>query len=204
MTRKGCIVTVVVALLVLIGLGTGLYYLVENDRNPYYHGKRVYAWTDQAIHAPDPDARREAAQALAGAFKERKCGSRISLTMEFAGRWGLPKELVPFLIETLHAEEMPAGSYQSMALSRVEDNSAVPALVEVILHDEDQHARDGALGALCVMESHGKEALPALREAARDENKDVQRRAEDAVKEIEQEIERAAELNARYGTTSRR
>jgi HEAT repeat protein len=208
MTRKGCIVTVVVLLVLIGGVVLGIHFLLQSVYNPHHHGKRLYTWTEQAIHSPDPAARREATEALVGAFKDMRRGEpRIQLVMRFCGTAKLPKEVLPFLVEALHAPEIQdigRRSYQAIALSRVEDNAAIPTLVEVILHDEDQHARDGALAALCMMDSHGKDALPALREAARDENKDVQRRAEEAVKEIEREIKRAAELDARYPTPSRR
>lgn len=205
MTRKGCIVTVVV-LLVLIGGGVlGIYCIRQSVYDPYHHGKRLYTWAEQAIHSPDPAARRQATEALVAGFKDMQRGEpRIQLVMRFCVA-KLPKEVLPFLVEALHAPEIQEKrSYQAIALSRVEGTAAIPTLVEAILHDEDQHARDGAVAALCMMDSHGKDALPALREAARDENKDVQRRAEEAVKEIEQEIKRAAELDASFPPPSRR
>ena len=70
MSRKGCIVTVIAVPLVLIGVGTTLYYMDQNVRNPYYHGKRVNAWADQALQGPDAATRREATEALVAAFKE--------------------------------------------------------------------------------------------------------------------------------------
>jgi hypothetical protein len=68
--------------------------------------------------------------------------------------------------------------------------ATAPALVEVILKDEDPHAQPGALSALRLMRLRGREALPAPREAARDGNRDVQRRAEDALKEIERTVQK--------------
>lgn len=197
--------------LVLIGgVVLGIYFIRRSVYDPYHHGKRLYAWAEQAIRSPAPAARRQATEALVAAFKDMQRGEpRIQLVMRFCGAGKLPKEVLPFLVEALHAPEVQAigrRSYHAMALSRVEDNAAIPTLVEVILHDEDQLAREGALAALCMTASHGKDAkdaLPGLREATRDENKDVRRRAEEAVKEIEREIKEAAELRARYPTPSR-
>jgi hypothetical protein len=203
MWKKGCIVAVLAVLVVVIGGVTALYFLYQGMYNPYHKGKRVYAWADQAMKAPDPWARQEAVQALSEAFKDMTLGPRVHLTMHFCGRETLPKELVPFLIETLHIEQLPSGSYPSMALSRVEDNAAVPALVDVILHDDDSHARDGAISAICQMYSQARVALPALQDATGDRNEEVQRRAREAIGKIEQVLDDMQRLE-RHLATSRK
>jgi hypothetical protein len=188
--KKGCIIALTSFLLVLIGGVATVYLTFQSLYNPYYNGKRVYAWAKQAVNDPDPAERRVATQALVEAFKGMQKGEpRIQLVMGFcSGRYieqggpELPEEVVPFLIEALHAEEMPPGSYQSMALSEVRGTAAVAALVEVVLHDDDPHARAGALSALQMIQESAKEKG----------NKEVQLRVEAALREIEQAAGEAA------------
>jgi hypothetical protein len=152
--------------------------------NPSYHGKRVYGWAEQAIHDPDPDARARATQELVAAFKELREGEpRTQLVMLFCGRSELPKEVTPFLVEALHDNVLPPNSYPALALSSVEGTEAAPALVEVILHDDDPHARAGALEALRMTAERGKPVEPELRRVANEGDGEARRRAEDILAE---------------------
>jgi hypothetical protein len=184
--NKGCLIAVLAAVLLVIGVGTVLYYSVVNSINPSYHGKRIYAWAEQAKHDPNPAARQEASQVLLEAFKADRT-LRIQLTMAFCEGETLPKELIPFLVETLHAQEMPPGSYQSMALGRIEGEAAVPALVDVIDKD-DEHARAAAVEAIRTMllERDSKAAEAALHRVADGKDGEVQLRARDALKRYEE------------------
>jgi HEAT repeat protein len=98
----------------------------------------------------------------------------------------LPKEILPFLIVALHAKEIQStSSYQAMALSVVEGKAAIPALVNVILHDDDEHAQGGALAALMLMGARAEPAMEQLRGALEDDSAEVRRRAGKALQEIE-------------------
>jgi HEAT repeat protein len=83
---------------------------------------------------------------------------------------------------------MPSGSYPAMALSRIEGEAAVPALVQVIANDNDDHARSGAVSALgmMLMERESKAAETALRRVADGESGEVQRQAQEALKRHEE------------------
>ena len=187
MKKRGCLLTFAVVCLLLTGAVAYFYLNYQNLYNPIYNGKRVYAWSEQAIHDHDPAARAEATQALVSAFKEMRPGEpRIQLVMYCCSDGLLPKEIIPFLIEALHAHEIQApGSYQAIALSRVEGTAAVPALVEVALNDEDPHARAGAVAALRMMGPKAKAAEPDLRRAASEGEGEARHRAEEALQEIE-------------------
>ena len=184
MKKRGCLLTIAVVCLLLTGAAAYFYFTYQNLYNPKFNGKRVYAWTEQAIHDPNPSARTEAAEALVLAFRQMSVG-RIQLVMQFCSEGELPKEVTPFLVEALHAHEMPPNSYPAIALFRVEGTAAVPALVEVVLNDEDPHARAGAVAALRMMGPRAKDAEPDLRRAAREGEGEARRRAEEALLEIE-------------------
>src|SRR5262249_47518961 len=95
--KKGCIIAAVAVVLALIGAVAAIYFAHENLFTPEYRGKRVNAWADQAIHDPDPAARREAAESLSAVFPEMKYG-RHQLMMRFCyARPELPPEVIPFL-----------------------------------------------------------------------------------------------------------
>lgn len=195
MKRNGCVVAIVSVVLLLSGGAAAIYFSLQGWFNPYYGNRRVYAWAKTAIWDPDPAARREAAQALVEAFKGMSRGEpRTQLTLRFCnlrpndrGEYRLPKEILPFLLETLHAKEMPPGGYASIALSQVEPETVVPALIEVVLTDADPHARAGAVEALSCMGA--KVAELALRQAQGDVNPEVRWRASRALKEIERKAE---------------
>jgi HEAT repeat protein len=137
---------------------------------------------------PDTAARETAARTLMGALQEMQGEPRIQLVMRFCGRDGVPKEAIPFLVEALHAEEMPSGSYPAMALSRVEGEAAVPALIDVITNDDDEHAQAGAVSALdmMLMERSSEAAEAALKHAATTGSEAVQKQAREALKRHEE------------------
>jgi HEAT repeat protein len=92
-----------------------------------------------------------------------------------SGEYELPKQVLPFLLEALHAHEIPPDSYPCIALSQVEPDAAVPAILEVLSTDDDPHARKGARMALTLM--GGAKAVPALRRALNDENEETRKLA---------------------------
>jgi hypothetical protein len=119
-----------------------------------------------AIQDHDPVKRREATETLAEAVKEMTPGeARIQLMIRFCGSSQLPKEDLPFLLEALHAEEIRPGSYISMAVSSVEPDVAIPALIDLILHGNCEHACECAARALSEM---GPQAEKAFNEAMAD------------------------------------
>jgi hypothetical protein len=189
--KKGCAIAILVVPVVIPGAATTIYFAYQSLANPYYHGKRVYSWADQAMYDPDPAARREAAQALIGAFNTMQQG-RIDLTMRFCyarkndqGNYELPKEVIPFLVETLHSQEMPAcPTYPAIALSQVEGDAAVAPLIDVILHDKDTHAQASATYALGLMGARAKEAQGALQQALESEDEEVRSGAALALRQI--------------------
>jgi hypothetical protein len=77
MTKKGCLIAAVVVPMVLVAAG---YFGFQGYYNPYYKGKRVYTWADQALHGPDPAARDAAARTLIGALNEMHGEPRIQLS----------------------------------------------------------------------------------------------------------------------------
>ncbi len=185
--NKGWTITIGVVLLVLCGVAV-VWYIVTYAYNPYFKGKRLYAWKDQAIHDPDPVARTEATETLIQAFKELRGETRVQLVLHFCYDHGapeLPSEVVPFLIEALHAREIQyPDSYQAIALSQVQDAAAIPALVEVLLHDEDDHAHAGAVAALNLMGPRAAPAEAELRGALGHKSEQVRARAQNALREI--------------------
>ena len=181
--KKESIIALTVVLL-LAGVVGGIWYYATYLYNPFFEGKRLYAWKDQAIFDHDPAAREKAAETLIRAFHSLKGETRVQLVLHCCGERELPKELVPFLIVTLHATEIPSDSYSAMALSKVEGTAAIPALIEVILHDEDEHAQAGAVLALSMMEAKVEPALEMLRKAATGANEELRRRASYALATI--------------------
>jgi hypothetical protein len=191
--KKGCAIAFLVVAVVILGAATTIYFAYQSWANPYYHGKRVYSWADQAMYDPDSAARREATQALIEAFNTMQQGeARIQLTMRFCyarkndqGNYDLPKEVIPFLVETLHAQEMPAcPTYPAIALSQVEGDAAVTPLIDVILHDKDTHAQASATYVLGLMGPRAKEAQGALQHALESEDEEVRSGAAQALRQI--------------------
>ncbi len=181
MSKKGCLIAAAAVSVLVMAAG---YFSYQGIYNPYYQGKRVYAWADQALDSPDPAVREAAAQTLTGALHEMHGERCLQLVMRFCGRSDVAKETIPFLVEALHAEEMPPGSYPAIALSRVEGEAAVPALVGVIDNDNDEHARLGAVAALDMMlwDRKSNAAEAALQHAATAGSGAVQKVAQEALK----------------------
>jgi formylglycine-generating enzyme required for sulfatase activity len=175
-----------IAVLVIVAIAAPVYFIWIYPYNPYYNGKWVYSWLDQAIHDPDPAARREATQKLIEAFSRMERGEpRVQLLLKcWSASESLPKELIPFLIEAIHAHDFLPGGYPAMALAQVEDSEAVPALVAVIHDDDDDHARVSAICALEMMRAKAQAAVPDLRLALNDRNEEVRKQAARALKEI--------------------
>jgi hypothetical protein len=168
MRLRGCIIASVVISLTLICGFVAICLVVQNWYNPSCYGRRVNDWADIAMGDSDPANREAATKVLVEAFQNMRGEPRITLTQRFCGSAPrvddrgepvLPKELLPFLLETLHAKEMHPDSYPAWAISRVEPDAAIPALVDVVLHDEDEDAYKGALSALGKM---GRKAVPVL------------------------------------------
>src|SRR4051794_24379558 len=176
--KRGCFVAAAAVVILALGVVVYAYVTWQSRFNPYWHAKRAYDWADQALGDPDPAARREATAAVLEVFRAMKPGeSRIQLTMRFCGHVRLPKEVLPFLLEALHAKEMPPGSYPALALSRVEPAAAIPALAAVIRDDEDAHARAGAVSALSQMDSATVGVEDPLRLALGDKDEEIRKRA---------------------------
>jgi hypothetical protein len=197
--KRGWVIAAAIVCGVILAVPATVFFTYRSLYNPSYQGKRLYAWAEQAIHDPDPAARTKAAETLVAAFKEMRQGEpRIQLVMRFCyarrnkqGEPELTKEVLPFLIEALHAHEIMApNSYQAIALSQVEGTEAVPALVEVLLNDEDSHARAGAVAALGMMKTRAKAAEPFLKRAASEGDGEARRWAQDALQEIERATSR--------------
>src|SRR5262249_40847392 len=93
-------------------------------------------------------------------------------------------ELLPLLIDALKTDEHPY-SYPAIGLSRVEGPETVPALIDVLRNDPDKSVRAAAASALGLMGPRAKEAVPALREALRDEDTEVRGRSAQALEEID-------------------
>jgi HEAT repeat protein len=187
--KKGCLVAIVV----LIAGGAAVYFAWQSVYNPYYQGRRIRNWADIAIGDPDPAARSEAVLAMTEGFQQLGAGEPrtqfliyLCVTHQnYRGKKELPKEMLSFLIERLHAGELPSNNYAVMALTKVETDAAITALVDVLLHEGDAYVRDGALRALDL--SRGKPAaVAALRRALDTENEKVRERAADALKRLEQ------------------
>jgi HEAT repeat protein len=174
-------------LLLGVAATVGYFWLARESRyNPRHNGKRVYDWKDQAIFDPDPAARREATENLIQAFRQMERGEpRVQLVLKCSGERELPKEMLPFLLEALHAHEIQDPcSYQAMTLSRVEDAAALPALIEVIRLDDDAHARAGAVAALGMMGAKARAVEAEVRAALADPDHRVRKEAEQALREI--------------------
>src|SRR5262249_32150270 len=133
---------VVVVTGVLCGLAGGIGLYFWNVSNPVYHGKRLYAWADQATGSPEPAARRDAVAVLREALPALRGEPRLHLLMHFAGRFSsLPPELLPFLLDDLETDEHP-DSYICLALSKVREAEAVPALTAVLRESKNPLARE--------------------------------------------------------------
>src|SRR5262249_52515422 len=105
--RKGCLV-VAVAVAVLCGIAGGVALSFENKYNPVSHGKRLYAWADQAMRAADPNARREAVAVLREFLPTLRGEPRTQLLLYIAGpNAPLPPEILPLLLDDLETDEHP-------------------------------------------------------------------------------------------------
>jgi hypothetical protein len=180
------VITASVILVLIVGFVVTCF-VVLNWVDPYYHGKRVYEWADIAIWDPDAARRREAADVLVEAFPDLSpTWARVSLIQRSCQATDdgkvLPREVLPFLLETLHASEMSPGGYQSWAISRVEPEAAIPALIDVMLHDNDENACESASQALSRM---GQKAVPALHQALTDAPEDKRGRIRKTLEQIE-------------------
>ena len=113
--KKGCLIALAVLVAVAFGIA-GVWYHFWNESNPTYHGKRLYAWVDQAIQDGDPAARKEAVQVLLEALPNLHGWPRTRLLMDFPIHAPFHEEVLPFLIEALRAGEEPSANYAGMAL----------------------------------------------------------------------------------------
>jgi HEAT repeat protein len=182
MKRLLAMLVVVAGVLCGVVGGVGLYFW--NLYNPVYHGKRLYAWADQAREAADPAARREAVAVLREALPDLHGEPRTQLLLHTAGYAPLPPELLPFFLDDLATDDHPYG-YVCGGLSRVEGPDVVPALLAVLRESKNPSAREGAACALEAMGPRAKEAVPALRDALHDEDQRVRQRAAWALKAID-------------------
>jgi hypothetical protein len=141
--------------LTVLGLIATVALHLWNHYNPIHHGKRVYAWAEQAIWSDDPSAREEAAAVLVEAMRTMEGEPRTQLVMCFCfphhgeqDKEPLPKELLPVLLEALRAKDMPPGSYPAMALSQMDQAVAIPALKDMLQHETDPAVRERIESAL--------------------------------------------------------
>ena len=139
--KRRCLIGLgVVGALVLVAalaVYLGVYW-----HNPYFRGKRLFDWVDQAVWDEDASRREQAVQVLNEAWQTRRGEDRTQLVLRFVlPRRGdqekavLPKEVIPFLLEALKAEEVPAQNYAAMALHWGGGPEAVAALTRA-LQDE--------------------------------------------------------------------
>ena len=178
------LLAVVAVLGVLCGVAGGIGLHFRNLYNPVYHGKRLYAWAEQATGAPEPSTRREAVAVLREVLPHLRDEPRTQLLLHIAGSNPLPPGLLPFLLDDLETDEHP-DSYICLALSGVRGPDAVPALIAVLRDLQNPRAREGAICALGRMGPRAREAVPALREALHDEDQAVRVRAARALKDID-------------------
>jgi hypothetical protein len=185
--KKGCLI-VAAAVAALFGTAGGIALYFWDQYHPVYHGKRLYAWADQAMSAPNPSTRKEAVAVLREALPNLRGEPRTQLLLYIAGPPApLPPEMLPFLLDDLEVDEHP-DSYISLALSRVRGTDAVRALTAVVQDSPNLRAREGAMRALGMMGAKAKEAVPALREAVlRNKGTELGRHAVEAWKQIDPE-----------------
>jgi HEAT repeat protein len=99
--------------------------------------------------------------------------------------------VVAALVEALNDENLHVRKLAALALGDVGPaaQSAIPALVNTLLHDHEASVRRRA--AIALGEIGAEEAIPALLQASQDSNETVRRVAASVLKEIQQ-TQRAA------------
>lgn len=189
--KKGCLLLLGLALALGIGSVVIVVFHLLNKYNPVYHGKRVYAWQDQAIWDEDPAAREQAVQVLLEALHGMEGEPRTQLVMRFCHprRHGqekteMPKEVLPFLIEALKIDEH-GGGYAFIPLAYIPGPETVPALIDALRDERDAETRKRLVRVLGELGPKAKAAVPVLRDALRDENAAVRESAAVALKRIE-------------------
>jgi hypothetical protein len=171
--KRGCVVGLgVVAALVLVA--ALVVYNAVYMFNPFFRGKRLNGWVDQAVWDEDASRREQAIQVLTEWWQTRRGEDRTQLVMRFVQpRRGdqekavLPREVIPFLLEALKAEEWPAQNYAAMALHWKGGPEAVEALTRALQDErEDPLVRKWADKILRIREQEqkerGEEPDPAL------------------------------------------
>ena len=96
------------------------------------------------------------------------------------------KSAVPLVIDALNSTEVQVRSQAADILADIGPNAAraVPRLISLLKKDTDGHVRAAAAHALGKMRSAGAPAIPALREALKDTDRDVAARSQEALTAI--------------------
>lgn len=184
---RGCILVLIIVLAFALLL-LAVFDYFWNEYNPVYHGKRLYAWADQAIWDPSPEARAQATQVLLGALGRERGEPRVQLLIRFVRpqrgkeeKTELPKEVLPFLIEALGVDDLPPGSYPAYALRFGAGPDTAPALAEALRHHKNPAVRRQAAAILGDLGVRAETAIPVLTEALDDDDKAVRLAAAEAL-----------------------
>jgi hypothetical protein len=153
--KRGCLVCLLGLAAVVLGAAS-LIRLMHQWNDPYFRGRRLSAWADQAICDKDAARRQQAARVLTEALKGLKGHPRTELVMRFVhppcgGQEPdvLPPEVVPFLLEALRHDEGAAQGYAEYALVVKGGPEAEAALRRVSQDSEaDPAVREGAARVL--------------------------------------------------------
>jgi Flp pilus assembly protein TadD len=157
--KRRCLVGLGVVGALVLGAALAAYLGVYWN-NPYFRGKRLHDWADQAVWDEDASRREQAVQVLTEAWQARRGEDRTQLVLRFVQprRGGrekavLPKEVIPFLLGALKAEEWPAQNYAAMALHLSGGPEAAEALTRAARDEkEDPLVREGAKRVLRLRE----------------------------------------------------
>jgi hypothetical protein len=194
--RKGCLLALGIFFAFLVATVVVVYFHFKNQFDSVYHGKRIYAWADQAIYDNEPTAREEAVQVLMEALDEMDDEPRaqlllgiLSATRDNNRNSELPKELLPFLIRAMKIENRRV--YAARALTHVAGPDVVPAVIEVLRTDDSADVRELAayvLGTLSYERNLGlanEQVEAALREASQDADTKVAKMAAEYLRLVE-------------------
>ncbi len=188
--KKGCLIAAVAAAL-LGGAAGGFAFCTWAWYNPVCHGKRLYAWADQAMWDPEPAARRQGVDELRQALPGLDYSRRTHLLLYVAGAYPprgpgapLPPEMLPFLLDALVIDEHPY-SYSAVALRRLEGPEVITALAAQLRDHGDPGVRQRAAAALDMMGERARPAVPALEQALHDEDQRVREAAALALKQFD-------------------
>lgn len=97
---------------------------IWNRYNPPHKGRRAYDWAEIAMWDENPNNRRNAVDALMEILPTMHGEERAQLLLRFCrarvntdNRYPPPNELLTFFVAVLKAEEEPANTYATIALT---------------------------------------------------------------------------------------